>query len=1273
MAVIAGLMLAFTLAAAVNKTEAAWSDSPLLHNALRFACSTPGWDNQTDCEDPAKGNGVWSLDRKYAGGWGTPGTQYGSIQCSTCHIKDSTNIKRVAPTITAETGSFPGSTVSFSTAADGSSDFGDDNPAHTTSTRVCETCHSNTSYHNYDSSAQTVSNHYNQADCIKCHTHKTGFRADCTSCHGNPPEAADQLTAALDPTESTGSATYGAHIKHAAEMGFECVTCHNGWEATGEMPNSGNLNLGFNLLSNAQFAGSTATLDGGTYFGRSTGSGYTPDANTSITTDDTLTCAVYCHGANTPQWTATTGTVVCGSCHGQVGGYADNRDGAPDGNIDAAAQGGKTLGGALAGTIVGKHANHLDNSTALTGTACGLCHAAGEGHVGGAINGRVEVSLNTGAAGASATFTAGSCSNLSCHGDAQWDSAATADCTFCHGNPPTSGAHAAHTSVTSNDLTEDLSDCASCHSGADSYGYAASGLHQNGVVEVDAAGYVGGTQTCANACHNTTAGLAATWTATALTCDSCHGIDATGQPGGKHSKHISKGYNCNTCHVEVPTDTSHITVETGITDGEKLASHAEALPDEANLVVITWDDTNNTCANTACHNPSGDASVADWDISTSSCTLCHSATDPASGSHTQHMTAGTNFGLTVACNSCHLDPAADTAHLNASVDFIPSVSFNPADNTCSALACHNNGTGSAPVANPAWGTPAPDCTICHAGPPATGDHAGHWVSARTSLGLGCLSCHTGTAASDTVASGAAHIDGTTAVTAGGSYNSSGVTISYSSGAPASCTASCHSVNPKNWASPTSCNGCHNNPPTSGAHAAHTSVTAQDLSEDLSDCAACHAGADTYGYAPSGLHQNGSVEVTAAGYASGSETCASACHTTAAGQAATWTATSLSCDSCHGVDATGQPGGKHSKHIAAGYVCTTCHDSAPSAGDTSHISPGTGTEGVILAGRAEALASEATVSEASWNSTARTCSNTACHNPSGGYAVNWDTDTSSCALCHSNSDPGTGSHTQHLAASVSTTFGITLNCSSCHTNNGSNTAHLNGTIGFIGGISFSASSCTTTSCHSNGAGSAVPTPSWGRAASSGDDCSICHSDVPTTAAHGVHLSAVGIHAQDIYSGTSGLLGVGSSGNVAHGDGNSTTISCNVCHNDTVDTADIAQNATCASCHGGSAAALNPLALKSGTSTHLNNSVDIRFPAAFKSKAQVRNDITTVTELNSNWSRSSYKQDGTSFDTSTSTPAFAAGTCSTVACHNGNSVNWNDPVSGSCLSCHTALPQ
>ena len=57
--------------------------------------------------------------------------------------------------------------------------------AHATSARICEVCHSQTSYHKYN---QTALTHNGTVNCTsECHLHSKGFKGeggDCTGCHG---------------------------------------------------------------------------------------------------------------------------------------------------------------------------------------------------------------------------------------------------------------------------------------------------------------------------------------------------------------------------------------------------------------------------------------------------------------------------------------------------------------------------------------------------------------------------------------------------------------------------------------------------------------------------------------------------------------------------------------------------------------------------------------------------------------------------------------------------------------------------------------------------------------------------------------------------------------------------------------------------------------------------------------------------------------------------------------------------------------------------------
>jgi len=346
-----------------------------------------------------------------------------------------------------------------------------------------------------------------------------------------------------------------------------------------------------------------------------------------------------------------------------------------------------------------------------------------------------------------------------------------------------------------------------------------------------------------------------------------------------------------------------------------------------------------------------------------------------------------------------------------------------------------------------------------------------------------------------------------------------------------------------------CSDCHGNPPDVahdgsenlakiGAHQAHTRVQSDDATEDLSDCAVCHQGADTFG-----LPAHSTVPlVPVIGYNATDGTCSGACHISTVDDGY-WTDTAidgqggngLNCDSCHYYEATPSSynslshdsslGGTHGKHFDAGKVCTDCHD-VVSADMGSHIERvhiddcddwTAADDDTILADRGVATEHEATVIAAALNTGidndpgTLTCDNMTCHDPSAvGYNVIWNTTPGlGCALCHALS-PGSGSHPQHLAPSVHATYGKTIACADCHEDNGANTAHLDGSVTFAGGISYNSLSnhtCNTATCHNDGLGSPVETPQWGQP--SATVCATCHSDgasnpQPATGRHGQHI-------------------------------------------------------------------------------------------------------------------------------------------------------------------------
>jgi len=211
------------------------------------------------------------------------------------------------------------------------------------------------------------------------------------------------------------------------------------------------------------------------------------------------------------------------------------------------------------------------------------------------------------------------------------------------------------------------------------------------------------------------------------------------------------------------------------------------------------------------------------------------------------------------------------------------------------------------------------------------------------------------------------------------------------------------------------------------------------------------------------------------------------------------------------------------------------------------------------------------------------------------------------------------------------------------------------------------------CHSSGEGTYATTPVWSSGTITEGECNSCHGNSPTTNAHAAHV--VGIHYDNIYNGTSGLATTADPvGDKSHGDGNGTTISCNICHNDTVDVADNAGNDTCLSCHtdGGGNLGDNYAALKTGTTSHINGSVNFAFAAIqVQSKAQLRD-----ASLPASWTRpGTYKATGdydlssATLNTVTMKSGSGATTNCTVACHNDNTVQWDATIS--CMDCHTDL--
>ena len=95
----------------------------------------------------------------------------------------------------------------------------------------------------------------------------------------------------------------------------------------------------------------------------------------------------------------------------------------------------------------------------------------------------------------------------------------------------------------------------------------------------------------------------------------------------------------------------------------------------------------------------------------------------------------------------------------------------------------------------------------------------------------------------------------------------------------------------------------------------------------------------------------------------------------------------------------------------------------------------------------------------------------------------------------------------------------------------------------------------------------------------------------------------------------------------------------------------------------------------TGVHINGHVDVKFmePFAFKSKAQLRNSISSVQSVYSSWTRVSGYKTYSSYDLAKHKPEYVGGACSTTSCHNGTLMEWRTKGPLACSACHVGLPQ
>ncbi len=707
---------------------------------------------------------------------------------------------------------------------------------------------------------------------------------------------------------------------------------------------------------------------------------------------------------------------------------------------------------------------------------------------------------------------------------------------------------------------------------------------------------------------------------------------------------------CNSCH----TTTAQYTVNTG------RGSH----PDSA-------------C--TSCHKHSEDTTYDEFAFAGSGCNGCHGGgyttggagdnqnywpdsvnanPENTAGRHEKHMEelAFTVYSETLPvlltdtvngtadekqrelCSYCHDNPGVEPDHLGnlplpAEVNSMYTIWDKTADNgvfdqggaeTCATVDCHFNQTTTVTAPNDyTWyGTDTSNCVMCHTDVP--NDAKSHTLHTDTNTwAFGCSDCHVGTPVwTDATTQSAPivdHINGAFLVT------STDRTFTYTQA-----TGSCDT------------NECHNDG-TGIAPAAST--YAWLTGKESGFCMACHA-----------------FPVTTDNHVA---------HLAASSSGAT------------------------ERFLENAIDCTECHTNRGFQGGTSadHLDASVS----MLA----AMNYSGTVTPL--GSAVGTCSTTTCHNTGDQVTAKetplWDrtpTAADDCSNCHSDvtlpdNHPvhiGTNGASSYVAAPGNQSIAgeYRFDCGYCHSNAIAN--HIDGgTYVDAVGTSYSLGVCSANTCHDDGDGNGANLDAnWvsGWVGDDGDTCNNCHDNAPGTGAHDVH--AIGIHSDtltatnpsDIYDlANGGLLAESNLAPSAHGDGaTSTVINCSTCHFSTTTDWSNANDSRCASCHDTSGARNGDDAI---TVTNKSNHVDGTKTVAFmniavKSKAQVRQDITTVPELDSNWTRTTGYKGDNDYDLAKSnltSDDYTDATC-TTACHNGKDATWTVPAND-CMACHTSLPQ
>ncbi|WP_170232846.1 CxxxxCH/CxxCH domain c-type cytochrome [Desulfuromonas acetexigens] len=1064
-----------------------------------------------------------------------------------------------------------------------------------------------------------------------------GTITGCTACHGN--DAATMVT-------TGNTASHQKHLGAGGGMGksYACNVCH---VATAESATT-------LVAASRAVGGAHVNGQGDVDFVSSGGVLYNALSVGEFSAADN-TCNVYCHGYDKytiPDWDDPWGGAAsdnCSKCHSAT-------------------------------PTSGSHTAHISTTGANIG--CADCHGVGAntgahaGHVNGAID-----------------YLDFAASCKACHtiedGDVAlvWGNQATATCDACHG-----GVKATSYTDASNSPREAPTWPA----------YVSAGHGKTGVVQLCTGCHSTDTDTAhMNGIVGDTSRLAMvngkTYTAEAPNafCGACHDGGSGNEKGhyATGAGHTSTdGTRCNACHDPHGYAGYDAMIKDSI-DGRAVATFA----DRTSRAAYANASFNGVCQ--VCH-----AGGAVNHFSLTAYNSGHGGTRPCLDCHSHSAEAA----FEVTCYSCH--GGANIGSTSGNKNFWPDGVREHTANQAGEHEVHV--LKIAERINPSWtsvqtllngATNAQQkqiCEYCHAAVNNDNDHASVSTAEVFVAQIGDPAVETRFAKKiwyGLADSGATYSDGSCSAVACHNGKTTDVAYKWYAGGSTACTM------------------CHNGEtvPTSGSHVPHLQNMVTFASGYIT-CADCHSDTEANSWIdqtpPSTNHINGSVNVDGSrgliytgSYPTTKGSCGTnSCHNNGKNQTPNvnyvWgTSIGRGCESCHTNSAEGHMAHFNSTgtFVEWSVVCTKCH--------TNHVSSNQHFNGSVNFLSTMNYNGEVVVGDAGFG----TCTTTTCHQDGKGVAVEtpmWNRTPSSaddCTLCHA-AKPTTGSHNQHVVTgataygatgNTSTTTTYDFKCGECHGNTLAN--HIDGSASF-GAVGWQSAgkTCDTSYCHSNGA--APPdykaSPAWGTSfAPDEDPCAGCHGNSPNTNAHAAHVVAihwdsdVSKNRSGVYTGTTGLQGAANSDASAHGKvDTSTTINCNVCHNDTVTRWRNRQNTACVGCHSTDTPEDGNAVIKD-KSKHVNGVADVKLlPIKMKTRAQIRNDIKTVPELDVTWQRfdapggilglfykgaDNHDQARTIFNTATMYDGTTK-TCTNISCHNGNQVKWSDNLS--CDGCHTQLP-